>query len=714
MQLLNRFPIIVLFIAIAIMTSMAISFYTYQKVFPEQVSAVKAAELRRVHQRMLELQGTVNDFNRRHDFDAMLREVSRLSADPTLDVIAIIDEHQVVHHSNLLEYRNVPLAEIPDLEKLVSGHNNLNDSVVLESGGKTFIVGLYRLDIFTDLNGSERFPYGLLVSRFDLSGLLQELRYRQQQDVAQITFIYLGLSSLGFLLLYLGMRRQIDVIVEGTDHFANGDFNARIGLHGKSEFGQISQAFDAMADKLQKQTGALIDLAEKDALTKLKNRGSFYREIEARIEQRSNDPFALVFIDLDRFKIVNDSLGHQFGDQLLKMIAQRILNHLKENDLVARFGGDEFVIALDKQFDTRVLTTIVQRLLGHIAEPLILQGHSLYTTASIGIARYPTDGNTVDELIQKADIAMYQVKGSGKNALHFFQSDSDGTEKNQLKAQNHIKQVIQNGEIYPAFQAQVDIGEKRVVGYEALARIKDERGQWISPDYFIPLVEENGWMSEFSRIMYRNAMQLFVKWVDEVKPALVPTLSLNVCTSQFNDKKFVENLDQLIRECGFNPHWLEMEITESVFMGSIDAKLEIFNELKAKGIQLSLDDFGTGYSSLSYLKKLPLDKIKIDQSFVRDIDVDADDNAIIETIIAMGSKLGLKVVAEGVETMEQLQFLERNKCQLIQGYLVGKPGDLPKSESELLFSFVPAIQPLKTSQVTSIHKHKQPKGGDSL
>lgn len=679
MNSLSKLPIALSFFIVTLLTGLVVGLFSFGLSYFEQKAVLKETRLQETQQRLVELQGTINDFNRRDNYRAITREVSRLTSNKNLQLILIVGADGFIYHASRPSLRKAKLSTQPHVANVLSHLDSNQPGKVWLIDDGTTAIGAFPLEPLSRNGALKKLDSAYLYAEYDLSHDIELLRYRHQQELFYTWIVLFFILSLGFSILYFGFKQKIRQILTGTKKLAKGEYDYRIGLKEKNEFGMIAKSIDRMATSLENKTKQLTVLAEQDSLTGLTNRYKFYRLLEKRIHAYPDKTFALLFIDLDRFKIINDTLGHQIGDEYLKIIANRLLENTSSQDIVSRFGGDEFVLCLDSGLSKDQIQAHTERLLKALAKQVQVNGQNLFTSASVGISLFPQDGRSIHELIKAADIAMYQVKSQDAVAMSFYQESFDHNTLNYLSLRTYIKQSIEAGEVYPLFQPQVDARTHQVTGYEALARMKDETGDWINPAQFIPVIEENGWMVEFSDVMYRNALTEFEHWIEEQSPETVPTLSLNLSIMQINHTEFLNNLDQLLAQFKVISNYLELEITEGIFIGNVESKLPILDAIKAKGVRIAIDDFGTGYSSLSYLKKLPLDRLKIDQSFVRDIDIDLNDNAIIETIIAMASKLGLEVVSEGVETQQQLAFLQAQNCHIIQGYLTGRPGPLPRS-----------------------------------
>ncbi len=422
--------------------------------------------------------------------------------------------------------------------------------------------------------------------------------------------------------------------------------------------------------------------AEHDALTDLPNRNLFLDRLSQSIKhaKRNNKKVAVLFLDLDRFKEVNDSLGHHVGDELLKIISIRLQKNIRHSDTVSRIGGDEFTMIIDQIGSMEEIIDTVQKVINSINELVQIEEHQIYVTFSIGIAVYPDDAKDSDSLLKNADAAMYKAKSEGRNNYQFYTSDMTKKALERITLEAELKEALINNELDVYYQMQMNIENNTLIGMEALSRWKHPKLGMIPPSKFIPLAERTGLILELDQWVMNQAITQWVKWIDS---GLVPgKLSLNLSQIQLDSINFIEDISNLIKKHQIEPSLLMFEITESQIMNDIEHSIKQLHKLNELGIELAIDDFGTGYSSLSYLKQLPIDKLKIDQSFIRDIPDDLDDVEITKTIIAMANGLNLEVIAEGVETKEQNDFLLQNGCKEIQGYLYSKPS--PAFEIEKL------------------------------
>lgn len=419
----------------------------------------------------------------------------------------------------------------------------------------------------------------------------------------------------------------------------------------------------------QKQTAERIrQLSHFDQLTGLPNRGQLHEQFRRTHAQGGS--LALLWIDLDRFKDVNDSLGHAAGDQLLQEVAKRLHASVGADCLLSRQSGDEFVVIVPGA-DQSVAAALAQSLLHALAQPLDVMGQDFFVTVSIGIALCPGDGEQLDVLLKSAEIAMYRAKEDGRNDYCFFAVDMQQRAVRALALGNALKQACERNELHLLYQPQIELAGNGVVGVEALLRWNSPQWGAVSPAEFIPVVEANGLIVPIGDWVLRTALRQLHGWLERGLP--MPTVAVNLSAVQFNQPGIAERIGSLVKQAGVPPECLELELTEAVAMKAPELAARTIDELGRQSIRLAIDDFGTGYSSLSYLKQFNINKIKIDQSFVRDIGVDPNDQAIVSAVIQMAHGLGMRTIAEGVETEEQLAFLREHGCDEAQGYLFGRP-----------------------------------------
>ncbi|MEK7989737.1 MAG: EAL domain-containing protein [Thiotrichaceae bacterium] len=541
---------------------------------------------------------------------------------------------------------------------------------------------------------------GALVVMLDRQALYQRI-----QHYIMISLVIIFVSGLIALILsaYLQyiITRPILALVEITrqiSHYKN--YSVRASSNSKDELGILVSGFNTMlsaiqerdeqlqkhrseleitvtkrTQELKKVNQQLTYQAYHDALTHLPNRALFIKRTEQAINhaQINQEMLAILFIDLDRFKYINDTLGHTAGDYLLQQVAKRLLacTHAPE-DTVARLGGDEFTLLLRHLQSPTDAALIANKVLRIFAKPLKYNEHELYSTPSIGISIYPKDGIDVVALMKTADAGMYRAKQQGRNQYCFYTENNDVATVSRLRMENKLRQALEQNEFDVWYQPRYAMPSHKIVGAEALLRWHSPELKSVPPSEFIPLAEDIGLIVPLGEWVLRRACEenCFWRTMDDCPPLHV---SVNLSARQFVQEDLLSTIANVIEETQMNPERLELELTESLIMPNAEDTIETLRGLKKLGIQISMDDFGTGYSSLSYLKRFPIDTVKIDQSFIRDIHEDMDDKALVTAIIAMAHSLKLGVVAEGVETTEQLDFLNQYQCDYVQGYLFGRP-----------------------------------------
>lgn len=443
----------------------------------------------------------------------------------------------------------------------------------------------------------------------------------------------------------------------------------------KDDLGKVANYVGVFADitEIVQSQKQLLQLVNQDALTGLPNRRLLIELLDQAIKVagRKGYKIAVLFIDLDRFKTVNDSLGHQLGDQLLLEVSRRIKQSIRTSDVVARLGGDEFMVVMDRLDEVEDAAIVAKKIIHAIQTEFIIQGKEIFIGASVGISVYPNDSNEVDGLIKAADIAMYQVKNSGKNNFCFYSSELSENALERFNMETHLRRALERDQFEVYYQPQVCLISGDIIGAEALLRWHHPELGIVSPAKFIPVAEDTGLIMQIGEWVIRQAALQASQW--KANGCNFKRVSVNVSGVQILRSNFADTVYGLIIETDCDPSILELEITESTVMQNTQFVMETFDRIKSMGVSLAIDDFGTGYSSLSNLKRLPLDKIKIDQSFVRDLPDDQDDAAIANAIYAMANSLGFSVIAEGVETEAQADFLRNMGCTEAQGYLYSKP-----------------------------------------
>ncbi|WP_375409831.1 EAL domain-containing protein [uncultured Methylobacterium sp.] len=411
------------------------------------------------------------------------------------------------------------------------------------------------------------------------------------------------------------------------------------------------------------------ELAQKDALTGLQNRASLHERLQEMLARakRTGSAVAVICLDLDRFKAVNDTLGHPVGDALLRKVSERLISAVREGDVVARLGGDEFAILQADTAQPQAAQTLATRLVDLIGRTYVVDGHMLNIGTSVGVALSPSDASEPDELMKRADLALYRAKADGRGTFRFFEASMDARMKERRSLELDLRQALAMKEFTLAYQPQYDLGSNTVVGFEALLRWEHPVRGTVSPAEFIPLTEDIGIITPIGEWVLRTACREAAGWARPV------SIAVNLSPVQFRSAKLVETILSALTRSGLDPSRLELEITEGSLLANTEEVLATLNRLRALGIRISMDDFGTGYSSISYLQKFPFDKIKIDRAFVSGLGEDADCTAIVRAVASLGASLGIKTTAEGVETPEQLAAIRAEGCSETQGFLTGRP-----------------------------------------
>lgn len=510
---------------------------------------------------------------------------------------------------------------------------------------------------------------------------------------------------LSFLFILRIIIRPLRKFQEAAHIISGGDLNYRIEAPSGLEINMLADEFNSMASKLrelyrnlekkvEERTRELtMEIAERkkfeetirhmayhDHLTGLPNRlllTDRLNQVLARGRWHKRIA-AVLYLDLDRFKDINDTLGHPMGDELLKAVAERLVKCLRGGDTVARQGGDEFTMLLQDVNRIDDVTVVIEKILSSFVLPFTISGHEIFLTTSIGISIYPDDGDIAETLLKNADIAMYQAKEEGRNKYRLFTPAMNEKLAKRLDLENRLRKAAEKEEFLLYYQPEVDINTGEVIGIESLLRWQEpERGLTL-PGEFIPFAEDSGLIVPIGEWVMRTACTQNRVWQERgLKPV---SIAVNLSMRQFRQKNFLDTVARILKETGLDPKYLDLELTESVLMDDVESVIDILNKLKAMGIRLTIDDFGTGYSSLEYLKRMPINMLKIAQSFIRNITSDPNDATIATTIIRMGHSLGIEVIAEGVETVEQLNLLRRMQCDKIQGYFASRP--VPAGEVE--------------------------------
>ncbi|GEM_PF-696336 len=569
---------------------------------------------------------------------------------------------------NLEEWESRVLLSSHEIEKL--GYRN---QLILDSIGEG-ICGVDRNGMITFVNPAAAFMLGYQVN--DLLGLSlhQTVHCRKadgtpfpHEDCPMHAAIEGGISHQG--------SDEMLWRKDGSGFYA--DFTVIHMLEGGKVTGAVVTFKDIAERKRHEEE--LAHQATHDTLTGLANRTILNDRISLLIERaaRESSVVALLLLDLDRFKEINDSLGHGTGDELLRGMAARLTDLMRDSDTVARLGGDEFVVLVEMDVADGAIP-VAQKILDALAHPFSISGRELFIGASIGISLYPKDGASSEDLLKNADVAMYRAKKRGRNTFRFYDENMNANSVERLSLETRLRHAIDNDELLLHYQPQINLHSGEIIGAEALIRWQHPEMGLVSPAKFIPLAEESGLIFPIGEWVMRTACAQIKTWQNA--GVMTPPVAVNLSAHQFRQQHLVKMTTGVLLDSGIDGRYLELEMTESAVMEDADRVIKVLRELKETGVKISIDDFGTGYSSLSYLKQFAIDKLKVDQSFVREITRDPDDAAIVVAIITMAHSLGLSVIAEGVETEGQLEYLRSHGCNEMQGYLFSRP--VPVGEFE--------------------------------
>ena len=516
------------------------------------------------------------------------------------------------------------------------------------------------------------------------NGLIKELNHSMDEMMGYPAVSVIGTNGSQLLIpdnvdtirdwLASGASHSIEVQLcrgDGSRFFAEVNMRSDQTAKKGADNIQLVVVRDISDQKIQEDK--LRKMAQYDALTSLPNRALFHERLEHAVTaaKRKNKHHAVLFIDLDRFKNVNDSLGHSTGDELLVEVAQRLVRGTRPEDTVARLGGDEFAIMLEDINNVRVAVTVAEKILKLLREPLAIAGYELVTTPSIGIALYPDNGRTVEELLRNADTAMYRAKGNGRNCYQFFTRDMDNQMLQRLKLEADLRHALQFHHFTLHFQPQICFSSGEVIGAEALVRWNSGLKGLRYPGEFIEVAEETGLIVSLGGQVINMACEQLAKW--NKLGIELPHIAVNLSSKQFGYVNLVSSIEATIERTGVRPDQLLLEITEAAMMDDEKRAIGVMHKLKSMGIQLAIDDFGTGYSSLSYLKNFPIDELKIDRSFIREMTENEADRRIVASIVDLAKHLDLRVIAEGIETLTQAEALSSMCCENMQGFLFSKP-----------------------------------------
>ena len=511
---------------------------------------------------------------------------------------------------------------------------------------------------------------------------LEELRGLRPDDIINSKY------HDGDFYAQVGQAVLQDSYWQGEVHYIRKNGEERVSWTGisatRSRSGHVQNLIIIISDITERKVieRRIHRLAYFDPLTGLPNRSQMYERLDQMVASAHENKkhVAVLFLDLDRFKPINDSMGHPAGDLVLKEVADRLQSCIKKQDLVSRMSGDEFTIAINDQASSeKAANTAVkvgERVLHALQQPFFIEQKELFLTGSIGIAIFPNDGLSVTELLKNSDMAMYHAKGDGRNNVQFFDERMNKKAVELLEMENDLRYAVERGELELYYQPQYAAPDCSLQGVEALLRWHHGTKGMISPADFIPILEDTGFIIQVGEWVLRQACKDMAKW--QKNNTKVPRIAINVSARQFKQEAFIDLIKEIIEESGIDPNQLELELTESILIDNLEHTLDVLTRLRAMGVRMAIDDFGTGYSSLNYLKQFPVDTLKIDQSFIFNLPHNTDDAQITRTIISMAHNLGLGVIAEGVETKEQLEFLQQVQCEEVQGFYFSKavPADV--------------------------------------
>ncbi|WP_321392605.1 EAL domain-containing protein [uncultured Desulfuromusa sp.] len=593
--------------------------------------------------------------------------------------ILILESLAVAHHvinARLFDQQQHIFAEYSRHQARDSETDDINVDALLRQGHIFF---QNHLDVIEPVVFEEE-VLGQLLLRIDLAKVNGML----------IRYIYIGMAvfavySLLAFLMASRLQKLIFVPIKSLlQHIErvsrDKNYTLRVQKTSHDELGGLFDGFNEMLAEIEFRDQELRDseanleyLVNHDSLTKVANRLLFNDRLEHALARakRVKSRLAILFIDLDRFKIINDSLGHDTGDQVLCVLAERLGHLVRDADTLARNGGNQFVIILDQVKRSSDVGRYAQKLSREISKPFEVSGQNLHVTASIGVSLYPENGDDVDSLMKAADTAMCQGKEKGGNSYQFYSAEMNIDSCKSLLLENQLREALQEKQLLLFYQPQYELRTGQLIGFEALIRWQHPDLGLVSPLDFIPMAEDSGLIVPIGEWVLYTACKQMKSIQDRWKLPL--GMAINLSPRQFLHSSLVQTVAEVLYRTKLKPRFLELEITESMVMGNIEQSIGKMNEFKKMGVQLAIDDFGTGYSSLEYLKKFPISKLKIDQSFVRELGHDANDTAIVNSVIALGKSMNLEVIAEGIETVEQLDLLRQEGCDQGQGYLFSQP-----------------------------------------
>ncbi len=524
------------------------------------------------------------------------------------------------------------------------------------------------LSSYIPITGEGKTIEGVFEIYQDVSPFIASLNHALWWVTAGLVSVLASLYFMQFLLV----RRAQGILREQEDKIKAAKDTLEIQVAARTEeLKRANHQLEGEVGERRQAESRLNYLAYHDPLTGLTNRRRFIERMEESIVEanKRKQRLAVLFIDLDQFKQVNDSLGHTVGDELLVSVAARLSEHVRLIDILSRLGGDEFICLMESAGNDNDVANLAEEIVAAFEDPFRIGKHELFLSASVGISLFPADGLTVVDLMRNADSAMYRAKALGRGRYHFYTPEMTSEAQERIRMENLLRRALENGELSVHLQPQIEADSGKMVGAEALVRWSSPELGNVPPGRFIPLAEESGIIIKLGNWVLRESCRQVMQW--RLSGFDLPQLSVNLSVKQLERPEFVDTLDDILCETGMDPAFLKLEITESVVM-AVGNAFNLLDRLRKMGITLSLDDFGTGYSSLSYLKMLPVQQLKIDQSFVFGIGVNQGDEAIIRSVMALAESLGFEVVAEGVETEAQAEFLRALGCHKLQGYLHGR------------------------------------------
>lgn len=562
-----------------------------------------------------------------------------------------------------------PTEELGELAK----SNNYKEILIKDTGSMNHQEGKTLTREYFTTNRSTGWKIIGVIDQSEIDEAIQPI-----YKVTIFVFIFsVIMAAIIITLIVQWITKPLKSLTSASELVSKGDLSVQVDIKSNDEFQKVGKAYNQMISSLR-------TFAFYDPLTNLPNRRFFEKSLNSAIEKSA--AVAIIFLDLDNFKRINDTQGHSVGDELLKAVATRLKQQLAPKDLVARFGGDEFIILIENAEDKEHIKQIAESLKQCFFKPFEVQQKLIHSKMSMGIAFFPEDGLTSEELLQNSDAAMYRVKEAGKNSYEFFHTSINDAVVKKSKLEQLLRSAFENQEFYVEYQPQFEIKTGAVKGFEALARWKSPDVGIVSPEEFIPIAEEMGLIVEIDEWVMREACFKAVELQRLFDKNF--TMAINVSVLQLKRSEFVDTLRQVLEESTLKPEHLEIEITESMMIQSLESTLIILQKVRNLGVKVALDDFGTGYSSLNYLKELPTTTLKIDRSFITTVTSNEVEQAIVYSIVSLVHKLKQKVVAEGVETEEQLAFLDDCDCDIAQGYLLSRP----LSEENLVKFLTPLYQ----------------------